>query len=152
MVGDLLTYTLALTHDHVFSPTTNVVLSDTIPAGTSFVSATSPHTFDGATVTWEESSLDAGATMQVELVVIVDADAGPVIINEDYGALSDDVAYVEGPPITTVVQEPTDVTLTDLEQISAGGAQLVWLAAGALGLLLLAAGASRLVRSTRRRS
>jgi hypothetical protein len=62
------------------------------------------------------------------------------------------VAYVEGPPITTVVQEPTDVTLTDLEQISAGGAQLVWLAAGALGLLLLAAGASRLVRSTRRHS
>lgn len=152
MVGELLTYTLTLSHDHVFSATTNVVLSDTIPAGVTFVSATAPHTFDGATVTWEEASMDAGASMQVELVVSVDADAGPVIINEDYGALSDDVAYVQGPPITTVVQDPTGVTLTELQGISAGGAPMVWLVAGLLGLLLLAAGASRFVRTSGRRS
>ncbi len=146
MVGDLLTYTLTLSHEHVFSPTTNVVLSDTIPAGTSFVSATSPHTFDGTTVTWEEASMDAGASLVVELVVSVDSDAGPLIINENYGALSDDVDYVAGSPITTVVQDPTAVTLTDVDSIAGGNAPVVWLAAGLLGLLLLAFGASRVVR------
>ena len=45
--GETLTYTLALTNLCAINTTTSVVLTDTLPAGTTFVSATQPYTFDG---------------------------------------------------------------------------------------------------------
>lgn len=103
--GDLLTYTLSLEHEHPMSATTNVVMTDVIPAGTTFVTATLPHSFDGTTVQWEEGDMDPGETLEVDLVVQVDAPGGSTISNDDYGALSDDVAYVAGDPVLTEVEE-----------------------------------------------
>ena len=50
--GELLTYTITVTNLHPLADMTSVQLSDAIPVGTTFVTATLPHTFDGTTVTW----------------------------------------------------------------------------------------------------
>jgi uncharacterized repeat protein (TIGR01451 family) len=55
--GQAITYTLSLTHEHVLSPTYGVVLSDTLPFGTSFVSASEPYTLAGNVVRWDIASL-----------------------------------------------------------------------------------------------
>jgi uncharacterized repeat protein (TIGR01451 family) len=103
--GDLLTYTLNLTYQGTTTPTTNVVLTDVVPVGTSFVTATLPHTFDGTTVRWTEADLNSGESLMVDLVVEVDAPGGSEISNDDYGALSDDVSFVAGDPVVTTVAE-----------------------------------------------
>ncbi len=110
--GDLITYTLTITHEHEVSPTTNVLLSDTIPADTSFVSATSPYTHTGDGIQWGFPSLDAMETMSVNLVVKVDVTATGSITNADYSVDSDQVAPVAGPPVVTTVGYRTFLPIT----------------------------------------
>ncbi len=101
--GDLITYTLSITPVGEDGPATNVLLSDTIPAGTSFVSATAPYTHIGQLIQWGFPSLDAMETRNVDLVVQVDLTATGNIVNVDYSVHSDQVAVIPGNPVTTWV-------------------------------------------------
>lgn len=102
--GETITYTLTITHNHPTSATTNVVLTDTIPVGTTFVSATGPYTLVGDTVEWSYASLNAGASESVQLVVEVEHTATGSVVNEDYGVMSDEVTTpIAGSPVTVII-------------------------------------------------
>jgi serine protease AprX len=105
--GDALTYTIELTHYHRDLSTTNVNLIAVLPAGTTFVSASDPYTLDNGAVNWAWAELGAGATVSVELTVLVDSDASGSVVLDDYSAWSDEVEAVSGFPITTTILTPT---------------------------------------------
>jgi uncharacterized repeat protein (TIGR01451 family) len=99
--GELITYTLTITHVHEVSPTTNVVLTDTLPVDTTFISATSPYTRTGDMILWHIPTMDVMDTRTVDLTVKVDIKAAGTITNSYYGTLSDQVALVPGDPVST---------------------------------------------------
>ncbi len=99
--GDLITYTLTVTHSAGVGPTTNVVLTDTLPVGTALVSATPPFSQSGNVVRWDFSSLDTPGAVSVDLTVQVNITSTGSITNDDYDVLSDQVAPVRGEPVTT---------------------------------------------------
>jgi uncharacterized repeat protein (TIGR01451 family) len=101
--GDLITYTLTVTNIHGLIPTTNVVLTDTIPLGTTFVSASSPYTQTGDVIQWDYPSLDAMGTLMVELAVRVDGSTTGTLTNADYVVRADQAIPVHGAPVTTLV-------------------------------------------------
>jgi uncharacterized repeat protein (TIGR01451 family) len=101
--GDLITYTLTITNIQESIPTTNVVLTDTIPAGSTFISATAPYNVDEDIIRWNFSGLGALGTLSVDLVVKVDSTASGSITNSDYGVLSDQVALIRGTPVSTLL-------------------------------------------------
>ena len=72
VAGNQITYTLAVTNAGP-STATGVTVTDAIPAGTSFVSATGGGTESGGTVTWNLGSLASGSSTNVQLVVAVDS-------------------------------------------------------------------------------
>jgi len=110
--GEIFTYTLTLTHTQGSINTHNVVLSDTLPAHLSFVSASGTSTWDGSTVRWTYPTLAPNTTVSETLVVQVagDAPAGQ-IVNADYGATSDEAPGVSGAPVSVSVM-PYSLTLT----------------------------------------
>jgi uncharacterized repeat protein (TIGR01451 family) len=101
--GDLITYTLAVTNTHPVSATTGIVLTDTIPTGTTFVTATLPFTFAGSTVTWQMASLPANTAWTVDLVVQVNLTTTGTVINSDYAVRSDDAPTITGLPVEITV-------------------------------------------------
>jgi uncharacterized repeat protein (TIGR01451 family) len=111
--GQTITYTLTITHYQIFSPTTNVVLTDTIPVGTAFVSATEPYSMTGNTVRWDFPSLDAMSNLSVELVVKIDFYAAGTLTNADYVVQSDQVAPVSGLPVSTLLRTLVFLPITE---------------------------------------
>ena len=103
--GDILTYTIELTHLHPISSTYNVVLSDTLPSGTTFVSASGSYSFVGDTIRWEYPSITPGQSIIQELVIeVTTSEYHSYIINDNYFAISDEVSLpVSGPPVSTFV-------------------------------------------------
>jgi uncharacterized repeat protein (TIGR01451 family) len=101
--GETLTYTLSIQHSHYISPTFNVVLTDTIPIGMDFVSASQPYQLNGNTVQWDFPSLGANASQSVQLVVQAPPSFSGTIVNSQYGARSDQAAPVSGRPVNTSV-------------------------------------------------
>lgn len=102
--GGLITYTITFTNEQSVLPTTNIVLTDTIPVSTTFVSATGPYTLVGNTVEWDYASLNAGASETVQLVVEVDHMATGSVVNEAYGVMSDEVTTpVTGSPVFVTI-------------------------------------------------
>lgn len=80
---DTATYTIAMTNAGP-STATNVVLTDVIPAGLTFVSGTvnsTAATSDGTTVTFPGVSIASGATVNATLVFTVDAASSGTITN-----------------------------------------------------------------------
>lgn len=81
-----------------------VVIRETLPAGTSFVTATGGGTESGGVVTWNVGSLGAGVTGQtVSFTVTVTAQSGS-IVNGTYTIEGAGIAPIFGPPVTTAVQ------------------------------------------------
>lgn len=103
MPGDLITYTLTITHSLSVSLTTNVVLTDTLPVGATFIFATPPYTESGDTIRWDFPSLEASSSASVQLVVRVNHNASGTLVNKDYAVWSDQVASVQGAPISTLL-------------------------------------------------
>lgn len=108
--GGTLTYTLTLTHTHAISPTTNVVLTDTIPAGAVFLDATQPFTQSGDVVEWDFDSLGTNESIRVMLTVGIPLTLTGTITNAHYGLRSDDVEAVLGNPVGTTIM-PYSLTL-----------------------------------------
>jgi uncharacterized repeat protein (TIGR01451 family) len=104
MAGSVITYTLTVTHTAFISPTSGVVITDTLPADTTFLSATQPYTLTNDMVTWSLGSLEAGESRSVSLAVQVSqAYTGTLITNAQYGARSDQAPPVSGPPVESVL-------------------------------------------------
>ena len=103
-MGELLTYTLSVTNQHPTAILHNIVLSDTLPAGTVFASSDMTYTLAGNLVTWQTPSLAPGATWRVGLTVRVLPEAGFMIENLAYRASSEEGPdLVQGAPVSTSV-------------------------------------------------
>lgn len=100
--GQNLTYTITYGNDGGVDAT-NAVVTDTVPAGTHFVSATGGGTEAGRVVTWNVGDLTAGTTgLTVDMTVFVTADTG-TIMNDTYAIVGDDLSPVAGPTVYTAV-------------------------------------------------
>ena len=110
--GATLTYTLSYGNSGNANAT-GVVLTDTIPASTSFVSATGGGTLSGGTVTWALGTVAAGGSGSVQLVVQVQSPL-PNGISLPAGAAgidSAETAAVSAVPIATMVTSSPSLTL-----------------------------------------
>jgi serine protease AprX len=119
-----LTYTLTVTNQHPLALATGLVLTDVIPTGTTFVTATLPHTLNGNTVEWNAASLAAAGVWNVELVVMVNPDASGTVENTDYAVYSDQVSSVSGAIVSTPI-ETLGVTLSANETAFAAPGETV---------------------------
>jgi uncharacterized repeat protein (TIGR01451 family) len=105
--GFPLTYTLKVTNLQPDTDTHNVVLTDTLPDRTSFLTATGSYTVTGRQVTWELGDLEAGASTSVDMIVRVPQGISGTITNDSYIAASDEVTTpATGEPVHTFVQVP----------------------------------------------
>jgi len=104
VAGTSITYTLSYANTGNANAT-GVVISDTVPANTSFVSATGGGTLAAGVVTWNIGALAAGASGSVQLVVAVTSPLanGTVITNATYGIDSNETGQTAGAAITTTV-------------------------------------------------
>jgi hypothetical protein len=80
-----------------------VVLTDTLPNGTTFVSATPPFTQIGDVIRWDFTSLDVIGSHSVDLVVQVNLPAFSTLINSEYAGYSDQAPIVQGAPVSARV-------------------------------------------------
>jgi uncharacterized repeat protein (TIGR01451 family) len=103
--GANLTYTITYGNTGT-ADATSVVISDTVPAGTTFVSATNGGTLGSGVVTWTIGTVAAGATGQtVSFTVNVTASSGTVT-NGTYQIQAGTQPPVTGTAVDTAVQAP----------------------------------------------
>jgi serine protease AprX len=100
--GDLITYTLTITHTHPLSPTFNVQVSATIPTQTYFLSASGSPTINGSNLQWTFPQLGINQSQSVQFVV--QAPSEYTIISNEYQVKSDQVVGpIRSEPVTTTV-------------------------------------------------
>ncbi len=116
-------YTINVTNTSL-QDSTGIQLADTIPAGTSFVSATGGGTFDSGTgkVSWLTFGLTAGASAQFKVTVKVDTAtqlAGPPAITSLTNTVNvqDDGTHSAGVPVSA--------SATDTDQIAISGVKVL---------------------------
>src|SRR5260221_2384999 len=102
--GSNITYTISYSKTGNANAT-GVVIADTIPVNTSFVSATGGGTLAAGVVTWNIGALAAGASTSVTLVVHVTSPLanGTVIHNSSYSIDSNETGATAGVDDTTTV-------------------------------------------------
>lgn len=104
--GGLLDYTLTA-HNGGTIEAANAVVSDTVPAGTTYVGcAGAPCSEAGGVVTWTGLAIPAGGDANVSFQVQVGTGL-TVILNDGYGVRADGAIPAQGLPITTTVVPPT---------------------------------------------
>ena len=97
--GQLFAYTLTVRNSGT-APATNVVVSDAVPAGTTYVF--SAGTLANGVVTWTLGDLEPGGTRQVTLTVFPTCTTTTDIVNETYSVRSTEVPPLAGLPLTTI--------------------------------------------------
>jgi uncharacterized repeat protein (TIGR01451 family) len=120
--GGTTTYTIEVTNPLVGETLGGAAVSDTIPAGESYVSATGSHTVNGSTVTWTLPTIAAAGNASVTLTVKVAAGARTDITNTATASAPDpDVV----PAILSGTASDTDgvraVTLTKTSDVPRRG-------------------------------
>src|SRR5438093_1184342 len=123
--GGNLTYTLSYSNTGS-ARATGVVITDSVPANTTFVSATAGGTLASGVVTWSVGNLAAGASGSAQLVVRVASPLanGTSITNGTYGIDSNETAPVSGAAVSTTVSSAPllSVSKTDSpDPVAAGG-------------------------------
>ncbi|MEP7359032.1 MAG: hypothetical protein ABI847_17410, partial [Anaerolineales bacterium] len=101
----VITYSLTV-HNAGLAAATAVTVTDQVPAGTTYVSCSGATCAQVAgTVTWVVGNVGAGGTIQLQMVVHVEAGtrAGTRIINSTYAVDSAETNPVNGSPVTKVV-------------------------------------------------
>ena len=103
-LGEPLSYTLTVRNDGDL-PADNLTITDTLPSGTSLLSATDSGLEFGGVVTWNLLPLAAGDTVSVGLVVspTVPIVEGAVLRNEFYGVTAAGDVQAVGQPVVTIV-------------------------------------------------
>jgi OOP family OmpA-OmpF porin len=117
--GNNLTYTLCYDNtQNAVTDVTNVTITDDIPAGTTFVSATGPFSTTPTTVTWSIGTVLAGAPQAcVNLVVNVTAPADSIILN---------TATITG----TIVETTIPTTQVEITIVSGSGGSIIFTGKG----------------------
>jgi uncharacterized repeat protein (TIGR01451 family) len=91
-----ITYTLTITNNYTLTAT-NLVITDTIPAGASYITG---GTRSGNVVSWTIPSLASGEAISVTFVVT----AATTITNSDYAVVADDgISAIGQVPVTTLI-------------------------------------------------
>ncbi|TDI48065.1 MAG: DUF11 domain-containing protein, partial [Acidobacteria bacterium] len=110
--GSNITYTISYSNTGG-TAATGVVITDTVPVNTTFVSATDGGTESVGVVTWNIGALAAGGSGSVQMVVQVASPLadGTLITNSTYDIDSDLTAPISGVSITTTVRDPADLAL-----------------------------------------
>lgn len=104
--GNNLTYTITYGNPRSTS-VSSVVIRDTVPSGTTFVSASGGGTHSGGVVTWNIGTLPASTTGRtVTMTVRVSAASGSTVVNSTYSIQGSGVSAVSGAPVTTSVTPP----------------------------------------------
>ncbi len=102
--GGLLTYTLTIRHFDPITSTKNVVLTDTLPIGTQFITATEPFIFSNNTIQWNFNGLSPSDSTSVNLVIRIPTTfTNTLVENSQYGVISDESLGDIGTPVTTLV-------------------------------------------------
>ena len=102
--GDLLTYTLAVTNVHPSSLAHGVILTDLLPLGVEFITATQPYSLSGDALNWPVGELAAGAAFSATLVVRLPLTTTQAeVVNASYGAYAEEVGWVSGAAVQTAV-------------------------------------------------
>src|SRR6185295_3525044 len=127
--GSNITYTLSYSNTGNMNAT-GVVITDTIPANSSFVSATGGGTLAAGVVTWNIGNVNAGVSSSVQLVVQVASPLanGTVITNGTYNIDSAQTAPVSGASITTTVSSAPvlNISKTDAPDPVAAGSNITY--------------------------
>ncbi len=101
--GSNLTYTITYGNTGTLNAN-NVVISDPLPAGTTFVSAGNGGTLNGGNVVFNVGTVAAGTTgLTVSFTVNVTAASGSSVNNNNYTIAATGVTAVPGPPVATEV-------------------------------------------------
>jgi uncharacterized repeat protein (TIGR01451 family) len=111
-------------------PATGVSISDTLPPGTTFVSATNGGTLTGSEVTWAIGDVPAGASKTVQITLIVGSDAGSSLTN---------VARATTPGGPLVTASDTDKILTPTPSKAPNPGKLAVTGAAGVGALTMTA-------------
>ncbi len=106
--GNSIFYTLVFSNTGNMNAT-GVVITDALPAHTTFLGASCGGSHANGVVTWALDTLEVGSRSQCTLIVDVDKPlaVGTVITNTGYQIDSDQTAPVTGPDVTTNVHSPT---------------------------------------------
>jgi len=109
--GGTITYTLAYANTGN-TGATGVILSDAVPANTTFVSATVGGALSAGVVTWSIGALAAGGSGSVQLVVRVNSPlpSGTIITNGTYSIDAVETAPTVGASISTTTTVTPTVT------------------------------------------
>ena len=97
-----MTYTLTYANTGA-TVISDVQIKDTVPAGTTFVSAANGGNNNFGTVAWNVGNVAPNTSGTVSFTVNVTAAQGATITNSSYSAGGDPAAPVTGPPISTTV-------------------------------------------------
>jgi len=116
--GGTITYTLNYANGGNAN-TSTVVITDPVPANTTFVSATSGGTLANGVVTWNVGTLNAGTTASRQVTVRVNSPltAGTVITNSGYAIDSSETSPAPGSPVTTTVQAAPAPAITSAIEV-----------------------------------
>ncbi len=132
--GTALTYTITYGNPTT-TPRTNVVITETLPANTTFVSATNGGTLAGNVVTWNIGNLAASTVGQtVQFTVNVTATTG-FVTNSTYSIAATGVTTVAGAPAVTAVTAP--VVISQVPTLDEIGLAVFVLLVGAAGFFAL---------------
>jgi uncharacterized repeat protein (TIGR01451 family) len=108
--GGTLTYTLQYRNLGA-TAASNATISETLPAGTTFMSATNGGVLNGSTVTWQFGSVAAHSIASVSVTVQVTAPPGTNLTNAQYSIKADGVPETFGVSLETPVLAPPLLTI-----------------------------------------
>ena len=115
-VGDNVTFTLTLTNASGFSPGTNVVVTENLPTGYTFVSASGDGLYDPGAGTWTVPAIASGTNATIDIVATVLGTG--VYLNEAEVASADQVdhddTFADGAGADRASVGTTPVAMADL--------------------------------------
>lgn len=118
--GGLLTYTLTVTNPHEFAAQTSLILTDTLPKQTTFISATQPYTLTNGQIRWARAQLAAGAVWQTQLTVQITPTAQTSVTNQNYAVRSAQAAATGESVTTEVVPFALSIALNGAQGLAPG--------------------------------
>ena len=128
VAGQNVVYTLTATNAGP-STATGVVVTDTLPAGATFVSATGGGTASAGVVTWPPATIAPGSTAQVQLTVLIDPARTTPLSNAAgvTSAVVDPILTDNAVTLSTPVQVSSDVGLSITGPTTAtAGTNVTW--------------------------